>query len=194
MFILANFWIFADLYRNLAYYRRTQLAKLKFFLTYNPSPSKGHLTRLTYTAWGDASFIIFDLGGQWREKVGNPCLRLSPHSKVLSQNFPQSFNILTIIRRIGMIREDKETPKNKTSFVSSAKLHKGCQLSFSPSQNEGNEWLCTFWAMSMSRCYKVISFEVSKINLMSLLYSWPDLRLQGFLLKSCLKKHFHHHH
>jgi hypothetical protein len=28
--------------------------------------------------------------------------------------------------------------------VSHAKLHKGCQLSFSPSQNEGNEWLCTF--------------------------------------------------
>jgi hypothetical protein len=54
---------FADLNKNWANYRRTQLAKLKFFLTYNPSTSKGHLTTLTYT-WGDAGLIIFDLGGQ----------------------------------------------------------------------------------------------------------------------------------
>ncbi len=68
---LGIFEIFAYLYRNLVDYRRTQLTKLKFFWTYNPSPSKGHLTRLIYT-WGDAGFIIFDLGGQCREKVGNP--------------------------------------------------------------------------------------------------------------------------
>jgi hypothetical protein len=84
------FEIFADLNINLANYRRTQLAKLKFFLTYSPSASKGHLTRVTY-AWGDAGFIIFNLGGQWREKVGNPCPRLirffhpSAHSIVISK-------------------------------------------------------------------------------------------------------------
>jgi hypothetical protein len=63
MFIEAFFDIFSDLNRNLADYRTTQFAKLKFFLIYNHSTSKGHLTRLTYT-WGDAGFIIFDLGGQ----------------------------------------------------------------------------------------------------------------------------------
>jgi hypothetical protein len=63
MFIWAFFEIFSDLIRNLADYRRTQFSKLKFFIAYNPSSSKGHLTRLTYT-WGDAGFIIFDLGGQ----------------------------------------------------------------------------------------------------------------------------------
>jgi hypothetical protein len=55
--LLGIFEIFADLKRNLADYRRSQLTKL------NPSPFKGHLTRLTYS-WGDAGFIIFELGGQ----------------------------------------------------------------------------------------------------------------------------------
>jgi hypothetical protein len=62
---------FADLNKNWANYRWAQLAQLKFFLTYNPSTCKGHLTGLTYT-WGDAGLIIFYLGGQWRDKVGNP--------------------------------------------------------------------------------------------------------------------------
>jgi hypothetical protein len=57
------FEIFADLNRNLADYRKTQVTKQKICGTYNPSPSKGHLTRLTYTR-GDVGFIIFDLGGQ----------------------------------------------------------------------------------------------------------------------------------
>jgi hypothetical protein len=44
--------IFADLNLSLVNFRRTQLAKLKIFITYNPSPSKEHLTRLTNTTWG----------------------------------------------------------------------------------------------------------------------------------------------
>jgi hypothetical protein len=56
------FEIFADLNRILADFTRTQLEKLKIFITYNPSPSKEHLTRLTYTTWGDAKQV-------WRSTI-----------------------------------------------------------------------------------------------------------------------------